>query len=276
MEFPKLSAIEELLIKAGSSILEVYESDHFGETTKSDLSPVTRADQISSSVINAGLAAIHPGIPVIDEENSIPSYEERKQWTRFFMLDPLDGTREFIKQNGEFCINLAYLENNFPVCSWIYSPVSRSGWYAIKGRGIFSFGHIEPLEPSPESQKPCDPVILIASRSHPSPRGQQILRKIKENFNIEMVRLGSALKQVEIALGRADVYIHGSGCSEWDTAAGHLMVEEYGGIVEQWDLSGPLKYNKPQMKNPPFMMFSKRCQNSEFVEFIKNFLHSGT
>lgn len=275
MELPVNLAIQELLIRAGNAILEVYESDHFGETIKSDLSPVTRADRLSSAVINAGLTDILPEIPVIDEENSIPPYKIRKQWTRFFMLDPMDGTREFIKRNGEFCINLAYLENNLPVCSWIYSPVRKTGWYSIKDRGIYSFGHSDPIEPGPETQEPCDPVILIASRSHPSPKGQQILRKISENFSIEMVRLGSALKQVEIALGRADVYIHGSGCSEWDTAAGHLMVEESGGQVELWDLSGSLKYNKPLMKNPPFMMLSKRCQNSEFLEFIKDNLSKG-
>ncbi len=275
MEFPHSFAIQELLIQAGDAILEVYESENFGETTKSDLSPVTRADRISSSVINEGLSALHPGIPVIDEENSIPSYEDRQQWTRFFMLDPLDGTREFIKRNGEFCINLAYLENNLPVCSWIYSPFSRIGWYSMKGKGIFRFGQTVPLKLLPNNHIPCDPVIIIASRSHPSPRGQQILRKIEENFNIEMKRLGSALKQVEIALGRADVYIHGSGCSEWDTAAGHLMVEESGGLVKLWNQSGSLVYNKAQMKNPPFMMLSKRCQNSEFVEFIKSNLIKG-
>lgn len=275
MEFPHSIAIQELLIQAGDAILEVYESENFGETTKSDLSPVTRADRISSSVINEGLSALHPGIPVIDEENSIPSYEDRQQWTRFFMLDPLDGTREFIKRNGEFCINLAYLENNLPVCSWIYSPVSRIGWYSMKGKGIFRFGQTVPLKLLPNNHIPSDPVIIIASRSNPSPRGQQILRKIEENFNIEMKRLGSALKQVEIALGRADVYIHGSGCSEWDTAAGHLMVEESGGLVKLWNQSGSLVYNKAQMKNPPFMMLSKRCQNSEFVEFIKSNLIKG-
>lgn len=263
--------VETLLQKAGNAIMEVYSSSNFDELRKADFSPVTRADLLSSQIINKGLSVLFPSTPVIDEENIIPDYEIRKDWKKYFLLDPLDGTKEFIKQNGEFCINLALLENNFPVASWIFQPVSNSGWSCIKGKGLWRFGSKEPIIQT-NLEKNIKKLTLITSRSNLSDRGAAFIEKIKAHYDVEIVKMGSALKQVKVAQGKAGIYIRGSGCSEWDTAAGHLMVEETGGEVLQWDLETALLYNKQNLTNPRFIMLSKQLKTTEFKLLIKNIL----
>jgi 3'(2'), 5'-bisphosphate nucleotidase len=271
MKDEMIGKVEELLQKAGDAIMEVYASSNFDESRKADLSPVTRADHLSSQIINQGLSVLFPSIPVIDEENIIPSYEIRKNWKRYFLLDPLDGTKEFIKQNGEFCINLALLENNLPVASWIFRPVTNSGWSCMKGNGLWRFGSKEPIKQA-SVENNIQKITMVTSRSHLSGRGAAFMEKIKAHYDIEVVNMGSALKQIEVALGNAGIYIRGSGCSEWDTAAGHLMVEETGGQVLQWDLETALFYNKENLTNPRFIMLSKQLKSTEFKLLIKNIL----
>jgi 3'(2'), 5'-bisphosphate nucleotidase len=263
--------VETLLQKAGDAIMEVYTSSNFDESRKADFSPVTRADYLSSQIINQGLSVLFPSTPVIDEENIIPDYEIRKNWKRYFLLDPLDGTKEFIKQNDEFCINLALLENNLPVVSWIYQPATKKGWYCIKDEGLFYFGSREPII-QPPAENNIQKLTLITSRSHLTGRGAIFIEKIKAHYEVEVVKMGSALKQVEVVLGNAGIYIRGSGCSEWDTAAGHLMVEESGGEVLQWNLETALFYNKENLTNPRFIMLSKPLKTTEFKLLIKNIL----
>ena len=270
MDIKMVAQVEALLCKAGDAIMEVYASDSFGTRQKSDFSPVTRADRISSRIINEGLSRIFPSIPVIDEENTLPPYETRQQWETFFLLDPLDGTREFIQRNGEFCINLALMNRNLPVASWIYQPVKRIGWFCSKSKGILNFGGSPVVRHRENFEK--EKLRIVTSRSHPSDAGNELMRRLGERYNLEIVRLGSALKQVEVALGSAGLYLRGSGCSEWDTAAGQLMIEESGGIVLKWDMITPLVYNKPVLKNPPFVMISREWQCSEFKDFIRNIL----
>jgi 3'(2'), 5'-bisphosphate nucleotidase len=273
MEERVIREVEELLRKAGDIILDVYYSGKFETIRKSDLSPVTKADHLSSKTINHGLKILFPGIPVIDEENPIPAFQDRKDRSHFFLLDPLDGTREFINRNGEFCINLALMENNRPAASWIYQPVGRRGWYCIKGSGLREFGG----RLAATAQVPAEDnrLRLITSRSHTPEKGYEFFDKISKRYDLEIVRLGSALKQVEVALGFSGLYVRGSGCSEWDTAAGHLMVEENGGTVLQWDMASSLAYNKPGLTNPPFMMISNHWQTVEFKEFISSILPQG-
>lgn len=270
MKEKDLREIESLLEKAGEAIMSVYESSNYGETIKLDFSPVTRADHTSSRIINEGLARLFPGIPVVDEENPIPLYSERKFWTEYFLLDPLDGTKEFIKRNGEFCINLALMKCDQPVASWIYKPVGAFGWTCVRGEGIREFGSPDPVV-AEEAGNP-DELVLITSRSHTSQRGNRFMKQLASRYPLQVIKMGSALKQVEVALGKADLYVRGSGCSEWDTAAGHLMVTESGGSVLQWDLRNPLLYNKITLTNPPFLMMSKKLQTSDFLVFIENLL----
>lgn len=262
--------IELLLRKAGEAVMNVYESSNYGETRKLDFSPVTRADHTSSRIINEGLTRLFPEIPVVDEENPIPLYSERKFWKEYFLLDPLDGTKEFIKKNGEFCINLALMKSGQPVSSWIYKPVGAVGWTCHKGEGLRKFGCDDPI--LPEKNINPDQLVLITSRSHTSRRGSRFMKLLSNRYSLQVIKMGSALKQVEVALGKADLYVRGSGCSEWDTAAGQLMVTESGGSVLQWDLKNPLLYNKITLTNPPFLMMSKKLQTTDFLGFIQNIL----
>jgi 3'(2'), 5'-bisphosphate nucleotidase len=271
MDDTLLRKVELLLENAAIAIMEVYAGRNFHEKQKPDLSPVTMADQLSSGIINNGLSGLFPGIPVIDEENPIPDYLVRKNWQDYFLLDPLDGTKEFIKRNGEFCINLALIRNNQPVVSWIYHPVDKKGWSCVKGYGIREFGKSEPLT-NTYDRNDGDLLKLITSRSHTPLHGLEFIEKLKTRYRIEIARMGSALKQVEVALGNSGIYIRGSGCSEWDTAAGHLMVEESGGEVLQWNLESSLIYNKQSIINPPFIMLSKQWKQSDFKQFIKEIL----
>ena len=129
MEEQQLKSIIRILVEAGKAILDVYESNNFDAEFKLDNSPVTRADRASSKIINEELKGIFPTIPILDEENEIPDYSIRKNWQHYFLVDPLDGTKEFIKQNGEFCINLALMKQNQPIVGWIYQPLAEKGWY---------------------------------------------------------------------------------------------------------------------------------------------------
>lgn len=274
MEESLVCKVEELLRKAGDAIMDVYSGSNFGEMRKADLSPVTRADLLSSRIINQGLSGLFPSIPVIDEENPIPDYEIRKNWHQFFLLDPLDGTREFIKRNGEFCINLALLENNLPVTSWIYDPSGYRGWSCIRGGGLREFGNSQPIN-FRHIKGESNTLRLITSRSHPSKRGIGFLEKLRTRYQVEVLQMGSALKQVDVALGNSGIYARGSGCSEWDTAAGHLMIEETGGQVLHWNLESSLTYNKKSLINPPFVMLSYEWKGSDIKEFIKGILPAG-
>lgn len=264
--------VEELVVKAGEAILHIYGKSHIQTETKSDFSPVTEADKASSRIINEGLSQLFPGVPVIDEENNLPSYEVRKTWEYCFLLDPLDGTKEFLKRNDEFTINLALLRENRLESSWLYHPVSRKGWYGKKNEGVALFGSLDIIAQKSVSTR--EHLVLVSSRSHPSPLIARMSELIGRKYEIKEVRLGSALKQAEIALGNADVYIRDMGCSEWDTAAGHLLVEESGGSVLQWDMEHTLEYNKPSIGNPPFIMLSAGCSLADFKELMNKLRNS--
>jgi 3'(2'), 5'-bisphosphate nucleotidase len=274
MEENLIRKVEELLRKAGDAVMDVYTGSNFDEMQKSDLSPVTRADLLSSRIINQGLRHLFPSIPVIDEENPIPDFDVRKNMQRLFLLDPLDGTREFIKRNGEFCINLALLENNVPVASWIFDPPRNRGWSCIRGGGLREFGNSLPII-FRDNYEELNTLRLVTSRSHPSKRGNEFLEKLRTRYKVEVLQMGSALKQVDVALGNSGIYARGSGCSEWDTAAGHLMVEETGGQVLHWNLETSLAYNKKSLINPPFVMLSFEWKRSDIKDFIKGILPFG-
>lgn len=264
--------IFSLLVSAGDTIMDIYRNHDFGIELKSDKSPVTMADKRSSHLINQGLETYFPGIPVIDEEHPVVPYEIRSGWERFFLVDPLDGTREFIQKNGEFCINLALVENNVPAEGWIYRPLTGTGWYAAKDSGIFEFdrkGMVRELVP--ELKKPGK-LKIIASRSFFKPDEAELINRISQNYPVEIIHRGSSLKQVALVLNQADMYIKAGPCSEWDTAAGHLMVEESGGKVFLLDNFQPLTYNKPVLVNPHFIMMSQSLNHPAFLEFIRHTL----
>jgi len=264
--------VYKLLVSAGEAITKIYQSADFSIEIKSDNSPVTLADKKSSEIINEGLCNNFPEIPVIDEENRILDYELRKNWRRFFLVDPLDGTKEFIRKNGEFCINLALVENGRPVEGWIYQPLSKTGWHGKKGEGIFEFSANGTTRTIKNPVKNQGPVRIVASLSFFNQHEARLIDKIKKYFPVEVIHKGSSAKQVALVLGKADIYLKSGPCSEWDTAAGQIMVEESGGIVFRQDNFQPMHYNKPDLLNPHFVMLSRNMNTPDFVGFIQTII----
>lgn len=266
----KVISICKLLSKAGESILKVYNSDDFNARIKSDNSPVTAADKKSSEIINKGLKKLFPGVNIIDEERIIADIEIRKRWNRYFLIDPLDGTKEFIKKNGEFCINLAVIENNLPTEGWIYQPLEKKGWYCKKGHGIYEFNKFGELKKIESLKNNCKSVCIVASRSFFKPREAEIIKQIEKKFSVKVIHKGSSLKQIAMVLGKADLYVKAGPCSEWDTAPGQLMISEIGGATLLMENFETLKYNKENMKNPFFVMTSSRLNTPEFILYLKS------
>lgn len=261
-----------LLAEAGEAILEVYNSDDFGAETKLDQSPVTRADKSSSLILNAGLKELFPELPILDEETSIPDFEIRRKWERYFLIDPLDGTKEFIKKNGEFCINLALIDGTSPDEGWIYQPLAKTGWYCKRGGGIVEFdnkGETKKLEMPASDHKV---IRIVASRSFFKPREAELIEKMQQHYQVEILHCGSSKKQVQMVKGNADMYLKAGPCSEWDTAPGQLMVEEFGGAVLRHDSFETLEYNRCDLINPHFVMLNNRLNNRDFIAFMKRII----
>lgn len=272
MEINKLKKVIELIAEAGRAIIEVYNSDDFNEQLKSDNTSVTRADKASSEVLNAGLNKVFANIPVLDEENKFPDYEDRKKWREYFLIDPLDGTKEFIKRNGEFCINLALMNTNQPEEGWIYEPLKKRGWYCKKGEGIFEFSEKGELIKLNKPEPSKNVIRIATSRSFFKPREAELIEKMKKDFQLEIIHCGSSKKQVEIIKGNADMYLKAGPCSEWDTAPGQLMVEEFGGRVFRQDNFERMLYNKPNLINPHFVMLNERLNIPDFVNYMQEII----
>ena len=265
-------SVFEILASAGEAIVEIYKSSNFKAQFKSDNTPVTLADKASSEILNRSLKKIFPEIPIIDEENTIPEFEERKNWARYFLIDPLDGTKEFINKNGEFCINLALIEGSKPVEGWIYQPLEKRGWYCKKGKGIFEFNTNGKLQKIEKSQSQSNTIRIMTSRSFFKPLEAQLILEIEKLYPIEIIHRGSSLKQIDIILGNADMYLKAGPCSEWDTAPGQLMVEEFGGITLQQANFETMVYNKPNLLNPHFVMLNSKLNRPDFIKFLKQII----
>jgi len=232
--------------------MEIYEGDHAVEY-KDDNSPLTAADKASHEVIVAGLNKQFPDIPILSEEGRDIPYEIRKNWQRFWLVDPLDGTKEFIKRNGEFTVNIALIEENTPVFGVVYVPAQDKLYCGVVGQGAF----VEVRGPRPEAkaiqvrQPDAEAgLTVVMSRSHPSPDLEAYLQDIKV---AEALPVGSSLKLCVVAEGRADLYPRLGPTMEWDTAAGQAVVVAAGGSVLQTD-GTPLEYNKENLLNPHFIV----------------------
>ncbi len=246
-------------IKAGKAILEVYHSNDFEVQFKSDQSPLTLADRNAHQIIVAGLK--ETGLPILSEEGKKIPYKERKNWQRFWLVDPLDGTKEFIKRNGEFTVNIALIENGVPVMGVIYVPVTDVLYFGSIEKGAFRVSQVrqttnwfDKAEKLP--QKTGDNTFrVVASRSHINPETEEFIQKLKADHpKIEIVSKGSSLKLCLIAEGKADIYPRFGPTSEWDTAAGHAIISASGGKVVLADNPDTdLKYNKENILNPYFI-----------------------
>jgi len=241
----------EIAKQAGSAIMAIYGSDDFAVEYKDDKSPLTAADKVSHEVIMAGLGKHFPEIPILSEEGADIPYAVRKEWTRFWLVDPLDGTKEFIKRNGEFTVNVALIENQKPVCGVVYVPVQDKLYWGIQGQGAW-VQRGDDFEQTIHVRKPDleKGLIVVMSRSHPSPELEGYLK----NINVaEALPVGSSLKLCVVAEGKADLYPRLAPTMEWDTAAGHAVVAAAGGIVKMTE-GCALKYNKENLLNPFFIV----------------------
>ncbi|PRO65498.1 3'(2'),5'-bisphosphate nucleotidase [Alkalicoccus urumqiensis] len=252
----------ELSIAAGQAIMEIYDEEDMEVERKQDDSPLTKADKQAHELLFQGLRMFAPDIPVLSEEGDHPAYTTRRSWDRCFVVDPLDGTKEFLKRNGEFTVNTALVENGVPVLGVIYAPALDLLYFADINEGsfkaeqaslkswssdaVFRLGYPLPLETTNE-------LTALVSRSHPSEETQQMLAKLEEAYgSLQKANVGSSLKLCYIAEGKADIYPRMVPTMEWDTAAGQAIVEAAGGEVLVYPSGEKLMYNKEDLKNPYF------------------------
>jgi len=256
-----ISEIEDILLVAANAIMDIYQSDKNSEydiELKSDMSPLTKADLASNDIISTFLRKKFPLIPIISEESEIEVYENRKNWEYVWLLDPLDGTKEFIRKSDEFSINLALIHNNQPIAGFIYLPVYKKLYYAIKGQGAFEVMNNQtyPLHVKNFTLKQKG-LKVIASRSLMDDRTKNYINVLDTP---EILFAGSALKFISIAKGEADYYPRMIHIMEWDTAAGQIIIEEAGGALVDAYSGLPLTYNKSSLKNPHFIASGKMIE----------------
>ncbi|MEZ4779886.1 MAG: 3'(2'),5'-bisphosphate nucleotidase CysQ [Flavobacteriaceae bacterium] len=247
-------------IEGGKEILKVYHT-HFSVEIKEDDSPLTLADKNANAVINTFLKQTN--FPIISEENKQIDFSERKNWDTCWIVDPLDGTKEFVKRNGEFTVNIALVKAGKPILGVIYVPVSKELYFTAEGitpskkitlseKDSFSFilNHSTALQPS----KLREPIIIVGSRSHLNEATQNYISEIEKQSTIEMVSKGSSLKFCLVAEGKAHVYPRFAPTMEWDTAAGQAICEAVGVSVINQETQEPLRYNKENLLNPYFLV----------------------
>ncbi len=246
-----LAAVTELAERAGQAILEIY-NDQYEIERKADESPLTTADVTAHELIDHGLRALWPEIPVLSEESAEIPYAERAAWDRYWLVDPLDGTREFIKRNGEFTVNIALIEDGAPVLGVVHAPVIEVTYTGVFEAGAWKRVNAQPAEPIRVSALAPGPVRVAGSRSHANERLAAYLDRLGEH---ELRPMGSSLKSCLVAEGAADLYPRLGPTSEWDTAAAQAVVEAAGGHVT--DLAGrTLRYNQTEsLLNPEFLVF---------------------
>lgn len=249
-----IDPVVALAADAGRAILEVYASD-FDVQAKSDESPLTQADLAANRVIVAGLLELTPDVPVISEESGLPDFAERSRWNRYWLIDPLDGTKEFVKRNGEFTVNIALIEDHRPVFGVVHVPVRGTTYSGCEGVGAELRANGAEPRPIVVATSSAKPVRVVGSRSHRGASLDQFLENLGE---FAMHPTGSSLKFCLIAEGAADVYPRLGPTSEWDTAAAQAVVEQAGGVVLELD-GRPLSYNrKADILNPHFLVAGPR------------------
>jgi 3'(2'), 5'-bisphosphate nucleotidase len=242
-----LEVLGNLAKEAGKAIMEVYETE-FEVERKADASPLTLADRRSHQIISTGLQSRYPDLPVLSEEGKEVPHAVRKAWPAFWLVDPLDGTKEFVKKNGEFTVNIALIEGTTPTLGVIYLPVLDRLYVADIHKGCWELQAGKSMKLMLGTSPPPNPVRVLKSRSHPSPDLEALLVTLP---SCKSVIRGSALKFCAIAAGEADFYPRLGPTWEWDTAAGHAIVTAAGGVMVALD-GTPFVYNKPNLLNGPF------------------------
>lgn len=242
--------------EAGQGILAIYNSKVLEIKTKQDTSPVTQADLLAHDIILEKLSLFTPAIPILSEEDTDFSYEKRKVWKRYWLVDPLDGTKEFIQRNGQFTVNIALIDQNRPILGVIFAPLQDRSYYAAQGVGAFKEEEGETSKLLTHSWQPGTLEVVATRREIHT----QLYERLQTLGKINVVYRGSSLKFCLIAEGRADFYLRKKPIHEWDTAAGQCIVEEAGGLVLDLNWQ-PLRYNvTPHLLNPPFIVIGDSKQ----------------
>jgi 3'(2'), 5'-bisphosphate nucleotidase len=254
-------------LKASEAIMKIYEEGLKSVSYKDDRSPLTKADLESNRIISESLAGT--GIQILSEEGRHIPLVERKNWKEYWLVDPLDGTKEFISRNGEFTVNIALMKENRPFGGVIHVTVWKRLYFSLKGFGSFMFsgeniaeyGNLTDLAQASvklEGQAQKDNFTIVASRSHMNEDTQNFIEMIEQHFGqADLISRGSSLKFCKLAEGKADIYPRFGRTMEWDTAAGHAIAEESGCEITQTDMKSSLTYNKQDLANPDFIVWRK-------------------
>ena len=252
-----LSEVARIAREAGAAIVDVYARE-FDVAKKADSSPLTLADMCSHEIIVKALHALTPDVPILSEEASDVPFEVRSKWTRYWLVDPLDGTKEFVSRNGEFTVNIALIEQHAPVLGVVFVPVRDTIYMATREGGATRQVANEPARPIRTTVPAASPLRIVASRSHRDNRLDTYLPRLEP---YELVSVGSSIKFCLVAEGSADLYPRFGPTSEWDTAAAQAIVEAAGGTVVALD-GTPLRYNtKADVLNPHFLVFGDTSRN---------------
>lgn len=261
-----LESVALLAQEAGAAILAIYQRGDVSVTRKADDSPLTEADMAAHHLIEAGLRALAPEVPVLSEESAAVATDERLSWPVFWLVDPLDGTQEFIRRNGEFTVNIALIENGVPVLGVVQVPVSGELFLGLTtGATTGAWHQLGRVRDAIRARAPGSPVTLVASRRH----GAEAVAAVEDAIAARMgpvvrTSMGSSLKLCRIAQGRADIYPRLAPTAEWDTAAAHAIVSAAGGEVLGPDFR-PLRYQKADMLNPHFLVTGAEPERWRFL-----------
>jgi len=246
--------LKKIALDAGKAILKIYETD-FNVEYKDDKSPLTAADKAANDIIVEGLKKMDGATPIISEEIKAMEFSERKAWDLCWIVDPLDGTKEFLKRNGEFTVNIALIENGKPIAGVVYVPATDEYYYSDgTGKAFYQKSDSEPKQISVKTPGK-ESVTIMGSRSHMNETTEQFVNDQKTKFdNVEFIAAGSSLKLCKVADGTAHLYPRFAPTMEWDTAAGQAVVEAAGGKVLRHPEMTPLLYNKEDLLNPYFLV----------------------
>lgn len=248
-----VEAVIALSYQASEEIVSVYHDQQGGQVhLKADHSPVTAADLASHQVLSAGLPGLLKDVPLLSEEAEIPDFEERTHWQRYWLIDPLDGTKEFVRRNGEFTVNIALIEQGVPIFGVVTVPLTGECYWGLQGHGAFK--RVDGIDyPIATRAQQADRLDWVASRLHGTEALQLVEETLSQHFSdVGQQSMGSSLKLCLVAEGKADIYPRFAPTSEWDTAAAQAVVEAAGGVVTDLSLQ-PLMYNtKDSVLNPWF------------------------
>ena len=244
-----MEAVNDVVLRAAAAVRQWYDARDTWVRTKADGSPVTGVDLAADAILRDGLNTLDPTIPYLSEEHEIAPYEERRRWSRYWLVDPLDGTKEFVDRTGEFTVNVALIEEGEPILGVVAAPAAGLLYYARAGEGAWKReGDGPPRRLRSTLSSPSDPLRVVESRSHPSAALEAFLEPLNV---VERIKSGSSLKFCVVAEGRADVYPRLGPTMEWDVAAGDCVYRNSGHPELH---PGTLRYNKPSLRNGSFVV----------------------